>query len=106
MRFINVVHRNLSQSNLLGRNFTDLWKLATTTAAPNKSISKTKEEMSIVISSNLKPLFSKMYSNIEDIIKKEYYPDNDIFYWRKNENVTPQIIHWIYDIDISLAQRM
>ena len=105
MRFINVVHRNLSQSNLLQQNFTDLWKLATT-AAYNKSISKSKEEMSIVISSNLEPLFSKMYSNIEDIIKKEYYPENDIFYWRKNENVTPQIIHWIYDIDISLAQQM
>lgn len=106
MRFIKVVHRNLSQSNLLQQNFTDLWKLATTTAAPYKSINKTQEEMSIVISSNLKPLFSKMYSNIEDIIKKEYYPENDIHHWRKNENVTPQIIHWIYEIDISLAQKM
>ena len=109
MRFINVARRNLSQSNLrqnfTRQNFTELWKLATTSPI-NKSISKTKEEMSVVISSNLEPLFSKIYSNIEEIIKKEYYPGNDTFHWRKNENVTPQIIHWIYDIDISLAQKM
>ena len=71
MRFINVARRNLSQSNLLRQNFTELWKLATTSPI-NKSISKTKEEMSVVISSNLEPLFSKIYSNIEEIIKKEY----------------------------------
>ena len=106
MRFINVVHRNLSQSTLLQQNFNDLWKLSTTKPLPNKTKNKTNEEMSIVISSNLKPLFSKIYSNIEDFTKKEYYPENDKFHWTKTENVTPQIIHWIYDIDISLAQQM
>jgi len=106
MRFINVICRNLSlsQSTLSQPNFTKLWKLSTK-ASVSKSTKKTSE-MNIVLASNLKPLFSKIYSNIEVIIKTEYYPENDPYYWRKNENVTPQIIHWIYDIDISLAQQM
>ena len=98
MRFVKVIYRNLSLSQpRFSTNASELWKLAT---------NKSPKVMESVISSNLEPLFTKIYSNIEDCIVNGYYPDDDIYAWRKNDNITTHIIQWIYDIDISLAQKM
>ena len=105
MRFIKItgIYRNFSHSrpSLSQSNAAELWKLATKTKQSN-----TLKAMESVVDANLEPIFTKIYSNIEDIIVNQDNPHDDIYWWRKNENVTPQIIHWIYDVDISLAEQM
>ena len=103
MRFIKIIYRNFSHSRPSQSNAAELWKLAT---ASKIGQSNTLKAMESVVDAKLEPVFTKIYSNIEDIIIKQDYPHDDIYWWRKNENVTTQIIHWIYDIDISLAEQM